>query len=422
MKRAAGMAMSKLATLTAAEIAALDRTDPLRARRQLFEIPKGLIYLDGNSLGVLSTAARQRAATVVAEEWGQSLITAWNVHGWMDLPKSVGNRIGALIGAEAEHVVVCDTTSVNIFKLLAAALALRPDRKVILCEQSSFPTDLYMAQGYVGFAAGGAALKTVPAAAVTAALDETIAVLLLSDIDYRSGARRDIKAVTRAAHKAGALVIWDLCHSAGAVPVDLKGAKADFAVGCSYKYLNGGPGAPAYLFVAPQHLAAVHQPLSGWLGHAAPFQFEPDFRPAGGIERMITSTPSVIGLAVLDAALDAFDGVDMGQLRAKSLALADLFHARVSARCRSLKLATPLAPEQRGSQLAYHFEHGYAAIQALIAAGVIGDFRTPDLMRFGFTPLYLSYAEVARAADVLADIIATERYREPQFQVRRKVT
>jgi kynureninase len=405
--------------------AALDAADPLGAKRALYALPPGMIYLDGNSLGPPTAAAKQRAVDAI-NQWDSSLIAGWNRHGWMDLPTRVGNRIAALVGAEPGSVVACDTTSVNIFKVLAASLALKPDRRVILAETTSFPTDLYVAEGVASLArdAGGRppVLKLVPPEDITSSVDETTAVVLLSDIDYRSGARRDLAAVTRAAHKAGALMAWDLCHSAGCLPVDLAGASADFAMGCSYKYLNGGPGAPAWVYVAPRHMAHVAQPLSGWLGHAAPFRFEQTYRPAPGIERMIAGTPSVIALSVLDAALDAFDGLDLTASHKKSMALADLFHRRVAAACPELVRGTPTAPAERGCQLAYHHPNAYAVVQALIARGVVGDFREPNIARFGFAALYLSYTEAARAAEILVDIMTTGAWQRPEYAVRAKVT
>jgi kynureninase len=410
---------------SASDPAALDAADPLAAKRALYALPPGMIYLDGNSLGPPTAAAKQRAMDAI-NQWDGSLIAGWNRHGWMDLPTRVGDRIAALIGAEPGSVVACDTTSVNIFKVLAASLALKPDRRVILAETTSFPTDLYVAEGVVSLArdAGGRppVLKLVPPEDIASAVDETTAVVLLSDIDYRSGARRDIAAITRAAHEAGALMAWDLCHSAGCLPVDLAGASADFAMGCSYKYLNGGPGAPAWVYVAPRHMTHVKQPLSGWLGHAAPFRFEQTYRPAPGIERMIAGTPSVIALSVLDAALDAFDGLDLGASHKKSMALADLFHDRVAAACPELVRGTPTAQAERGCQLAYHHPNAYAVVQALIARGVVGDFREPNIARFGFAALYLSYTEAARAADILVDIMTTAAWQRPEYAVRAKVT
>ncbi len=408
--------------MSATTIADLDRNDPLKDRRALFEIPDGVIYLDGNSLGPLTTAARLRAAAVVTEQWGVALIRAWNAHGWMGLPGKVGDRIGGLIGAPSGTVLACDTTSVNIFKLLSAALALKPDRTVILSDTGNFPTDLYIADGLTKLMGAGRSVRVVPFEDISGSLTKEVAAVLLTDVDYRTGRRHDMPGLTRTIQAAGTLAIWDLCHSAGAMPTDVTAAGVDLAVGCSYKYLNGGPGAPAWVYVAPRHLDVVTQPLTGWLGHAAPFAFTQDYRPAPGIARMLAGTPSVIGLSVLDAALDAFDGVDMHALRAKSLKLADVFHAAVTKRYPDIERLTPLANEERGSQLAYCFEHGYAVIQALIDKGVIGDFRAPKIMRFGFTPLYLSYADAARAGDLLAETLAEQPWQLPKYQVRKVVT
>lgn len=408
--------------MTPDDVAALDRKDPLRARRKLFELPPGVIYLDGNSLGPLVKSVRKRAREVIEQEWAGSLITAWNRHGWMDLPARVGDKIGKLIGAPDGTVIACDTTSVNIFKVLAAALALRPDRRVIVTDTNNFPSDIYVAGGVAGMKGAGCSVRAVPVDNLAAALDPAVAAVILTDVDYRTGRRHDMTAISALVQKSGALAIWDLCHSAGAMPTDLTAAKADLAVGCTYKYLNGGPGSPAFIYVAPKHHATVTQPLTGWLGHATPFKFEQTYRPAEGITRMITGTPSVIALSILEEALKAFDGLDMGGLHEKSLGLQDVFHAAVSARHPDLKRLTPLAPAARGSQLAYAHPHGYAIVQALIAKGVVGDFREPDVLRFGFAPLYLSYAEAARAGELLAETIAGEPWLREEFTKRKSVT
>ncbi len=340
----------------------------------------------------------------------------------MALPTRVGDRIGHLIGAPAGSVIACDTTSVNVFKLLSAALALRPGRTVMLSDDGNFPTDLYMAGGLATLKGADHSVRVVPIEAIGDALDGSIAAVLLTDVDYRTGRRHDMAALTKRIRAAGALAIWDLCHSAGAMPTDVTAAEIDLAVGCSYKYLNGGPGAPAWVYVAPRHLATISQPLTGWLGHAAPFQLEQGYRPAPGITRMIAGTASIIGLSVLDSALDAFDGVDMQALRAKSLALADVFHDTAIAGCPGLERLTPANAVARGSQLAYRFAHGYPVIQALIDKGVIGDFRMPDIMRFGFAPLYLSHVEVARAAGLLAETMREQPWTLPKYQARKAVT
>ena len=404
------------------DIAALDSQDPLRDRKRLFELPKGVIYLDGNSLGPLTISARRRASEVVGAEWGGSLIAGWNSHEWMQLPARVGDKIGRLIGAPPGSAIACDTTSVNIFKLLSVALSLRPGRKVILTDSNIFPTDLYMADGLVALKGEGYEVRARPLGELHQSLGADIAAVLLCDVDYRTGRRYDMAEWTARIHAAGALAVWDLCHSAGAMPVDVGAANADLAVGCSYKFLNGGPGAPAYVYVAPHHIAAARQPLTGWLGHAAPFDFVTDYRPAPGIERMLAGTPPVLALSVLDAALSAFDGVDMAALREKSLIMADVFDGIVAARRPDLERLTPHEPGERGSQISYRFAQGYPVMQALIAKGVVGDFRAPDIMRFGLTPLYLSYAEVARAAEVLCETVAEEPWRLPRFTARKHVT
>lgn len=400
----------------------LDRDDPFAGKRAAFRLPEGVIYLDGNSLGVLPAHVPARIARAVEQEWGESLIRAWNVHGWIDLPQKVGDRIGRLVGAAPGQVTACDNTSINVFKLLAAALSLVPDRRVILSDSGNFPTDLYMAQGLRDMLGVGHELKVMAPEAVADAIDDSVAVLMLTQVDYRTGRRHDMADLTARAHAAGALAIWDLAHSAGAFPVALDAAGADFAVGCGYKYLNGGPGAPAFLYVAARHQERIAPALSGWMGHGAPFAFDLDYRPDAGIGRMRVGTPPILSLSALDAALDVFDDVDMDQLREKSVSLCELFIAEVERRCPQLVLASPRAAGERGSQVSFRFAEGYAAMQALIARGVIGDFRAPDVMRFGFTPLYLSHADVIRACDILEDVIETRAFDRPEFRARAKVT
>ena len=400
----------------------LDDTDPLREKRDAFTLPQGVIYLDGNSLGVLPAHVPERIADVVQNQWGQSLIRGWNTHDWIDLPGRVGNRIARLIGAPAGTVVACDSTSVNVFKMLAAALDLRPERSVILSDSGNFPTDLYMASGLRDLLQRGHELRIVAPEDVAGALTEDVAVMMLTEVDYKTGRRHDMGRLTKMAHDVGALTLWDLAHSAGAIPVDLTEANADFAVGCGYKYLNGGPGAPAFLYVAPRHQPAVKPPLTGWFGHEAPFAFDLDYRPASGVDRMRVGTPPVLSLASLDAALDIFDDVDMAIVQKKSTSLCDLFIQEVTAKCPELTLATPLDASARGSQVSFRFEEGYALMQALISRGVIGDFRAPDIVRFGFTPLYLSHQNVIDAVAILADILSTRAWDAPQFKVRAKVT
>ncbi len=390
--------------------------------RDLFHLPDGVVYLDGNSLGPLPKAAGARVVAMMADEWGGELIRGWNSRGWMDMPSRVGDRIGRLIGAPAGSVVTGDTLSIKVYQALASALDMRPERKVVLSDTGNFPTDLYMAQGLLRSLGRGHELKVVAPEEVEAAIDDSVAALMLTEVDYRSGRLHDMKALTAKAHEAGALAIWDLAHSAGAIPVDVAGAGADFAVGCTYKYLNGGPGAPAFIYVSPKHADRAVPALSGWLGHEAPFAFDPDYRPGAGIERMRVGTPSIIALAALDAALDAWEGVDMADVRTRSIELSERFIAEVEARCPDLVLASPRDPRQRGSQVSFRSDNGYAVMQALIAEGVIGDFRAPDIMRFGFTPLYLDMEEVVRAAGILEEIMAGRLWDRPEFMKRSKVT
>ena len=397
-------------------------TDIFARTRDLFHLPEGVIYLDGNSLGPLPKTAAARVARTIEAEWGNELIRGWNTAGWIDLPSRVGDRIGRLIGAPAGTVVTGDTLSIKVYQALASALDMRPDRKVVISDSGNFPTDLYMAQGLLRSLDKGHELRVVAPEEVKAAIDESVAAIMLTEVDYRTGRLHDMKALTDRAHAVGALAVWDLAHSAGAIPVDVTVAKADFAVGCTYKYLNGGPGAPAFIYVAPEHGEMAVPALSGWLGHEAPFAFDADYRPAAGVERMRVGTPPIIGLAALDAALDAWEGVDLQTVRARSIELSELFIQEVEARCPQLRLASPRDPKARGSQVSFRFENGYAAMQALIARGVIGDFRAPDIMRFGFTPLYLGMEEVARAAEILEDVMKARLWDRPDYLTRSKVT
>ena len=391
-------------------------------RKHVFELPDGIVYLDGNSLGPLPKGAVERAAATLRDEWGEQLIRAWNDAGWMDMPRRVGDRIAGLIGAPAGSVATGDTLSIKVYQALAAALDMRPDRRAVLSDTGNFPTDLYMAEGLIDTLARGHELRTVAPEAVADAIDETVAVVMLTHVDYRTGRMHDMEAITRRAHEAGAVTIWDLAHSAGAVPLDIEGCETQFAVGCTYKYLNGGPGAPAFIYVRPDLIEGVRPALAGWLGHAAPFAMERDYRPAMSSERMRVGTPPILQLAVLDHALDAWEDVSMAALREASVALSERFIALIEARCPALSLASPRDAKRRGSQVSFRFEHGYAAMQAVIERGVIGDFREPDIMRFGFTPLYLDADDVARAADIVADVIETEAWRDPRHAVRSAVT
>ena len=408
---------------------ALDAADPLRELRAQFELPSGVIYLDGNSLGVLPRATAARVQQVVTQEWGEGLIRSWNSAGWMTLPQRVGDKIARLVGVGAGELVVADSTSVNLFKVLSAALSMVQEapgpRRVILSERSNFPTDLYIAEALAR--ARGFELVLAEADELPALLDHRVAVLMLTHVNYRTGRMHDMAALTHAAHQAGALALWDLAHSAGAVPVDLHAAKADFAVGCGYKYLNGGPGAPAFVWVHPQHAGRFWQPLAGWMGHASPFEFTPGYRPAAGIARYLCGTPPVLSLAALECGVDTVLAAEplggMAALRAKSLALTRLFAARVQATCPGLALVSPEDDARRGSQVCFsHPELGYAVVQALIARGVIGDFRSPDILRFGFTPLYLRFVDAWDAAEHLREVMQREEWRRPEFNQRQAVT
>ena len=391
-------------------------------RKHLFDLPEGVIYLDGNSLGPLPKSVPARVAQAVTGQWGAHLIKGWNIDGWMAQPSRVGDRVGRLIGAQPGSVVMGDTLSIKVYQALSAALQMRPDRRVILSDSGNFPTDLYMAEGLIRRLGGTHRLHTVSPEAVMDNITNEVAAVMLTQVDYRTGRLHDMGAITRAAHAAGAVMIWDLAHSAGALPVDLAGSGAEFAVGCSYKYLNGGPGAPAFIYVRPDIADRIDPALAGWLGHAAPFAFDLDYRPAPGVERMRVGTPPVLQMTALDAALDVWEGVDMDALRAASIALSERFIAEVAARCPDLVLASPRDAQQRGSQVSFHFAHGYAAMQALIAHGVIGDFRAPDIMRFGFTPLYIDEDDVTRAAEILARIITDRLWDDPAYHARQAVT
>ena len=410
--------------LTRDEVEALDRADELAAFRDRFVLPDGVIYLDGNSLGALPKATPGRVAQVVQQEWGQSLIRSWTDHGWIDLQFQVGDKIGKLIGAEPGTTVVADSTSVNLFKLLAAALDQRPGRSVILTEEGNFPTDLYMAQGLAALLQRGHVLRSVPAAQLPEALDRQVAVLMLTHVNYRTGAMHDMAALTRAAHVAGALVLWDLSHSVGAVPLCVAADDVDFAVGCGYKYLNGGPGAPAFLHVAQRLQADLRLPLTGWLGHAEPFAFESSYRPATGIARAVVGTPPILSLAALDVGVDVSLQASISAIREKSLRLVDLFITLMEQQFGddSFRLLTPNEPSARGSQVSFAHACGYAIMQALIERGVIGDFRAPDVLRFGLAPLYVRFADVRDAVAVLTEVMRSGVWRDGRFQQQRKVT
>ncbi len=390
--------------------------------KSMFHLPEGVLYLDGNSLGPLPKSASNRVEGMMQNEWGQMLITGWNKAGWMGMPTALGDRIGRLIGAEHGSVVVGDTLSIKVYQAVASALELNPTRKVVLSDNGNFPSDLYMADGLLRSLGPDYELRVVDPEDVSAHITEEVAVLMLTEVDYRTGRMHDMRALTKLAHANGVVTVWDLAHSAGAIPVDLAGCNADFAVGCTYKYLNGGPGAPAFVYVAPRLSDKVRPALSGWLGHEAPFAFDLDYRPGTGIERMRVGTPPVIQMAALSAAMDIWDMADMADVRAKSIELTELFITRVEATCPGLTLASPRDPQQRGSQVSFRFEEGYAAMQALIARGVIGDFRAPDVMRFGFTPLYINESDVEQAVEILADIIVNKLWDKPEYKIRQRVT
>jgi len=424
-------------TTTLQDCRALDAQDPLRTLREQFSLPEGVIYLDGNSLGVLPKTAAARVAEAVTQEWGQGLIRSWNSAGWYSLPQRLGDKIAQLIGARPGEVVATDSTSINLYKVLSAALHIAaqdaPQRKVIVSERSNFPTDLYIAEALCK--ERGLRLQLVEPEEIAGALTAEVAVLMLTHVNYRTGAMHDMKAVTSAAHAAGVLTVWDLAHSAGAVPVDLHGAKADFSVGCGYKYLNGGPGAPAFVWVNPQHTDRFWQPLAGWWGHAAPFEFTPDYRPAAGISRYLCGTQPILSMVALECGLDGFLAAEplggMAALRAKSLALTDLFIALVEERCagHGLGLATPREHAQRGSQVCLTRSEGaYAIVQALIARGVIGDYRAGDggkhldILRFGFTPLYIGFEDVWNAVEHLKQVLDTGEWQSAEFNQKHAVT
>ncbi len=428
--------------MTLHECQARDANDPLRSLKDLFAIPQGVIYLDGNSLGAMPKAAPARAAEVVSQEWGQDLIRSWNTAGWFNLPQRLGNQIAPLIGAGVDEVVVTDSTSINLYKVLSAALNIAahdaPQRRQVLSERSNFPTDLYIAQGLCK--ERGYTLTLVEPQDIAASLTSEVSVLMLTHVNYRTGAMHDMQALTAAAHAAGALTVWDLAHSAGALPVDLTGAHADFSIGCGYKYLNGGPGAPAFVWVNPRHADRFWQPLSGWWGHAAPFAFTPDYRPASGITRYLCGTQPVVSLSLLECGLAVFSAAEklggMGALRAKSLALTDLFIALVEQRCAGygLGLATPRQHNQRGSQVCLtrasraEGSSAFSIVQALIARGVIGDFRGGDgsqhldILRFGFAPLYIGFADVWNAVEHLLQVLQSDEWKQAQFNQKNAVT
>ncbi|WP_414158961.1 kynureninase [Pseudomonas sp. BNK-45] len=407
----------------------LDEQDPLAPLRQQFALPEGVIYLDGNSLGARPVAALERARQVIEQEWGDGLIRSWNSAGWRDLSQRLGDRLAPLIGAGSGEVVITDTTSINLFKVLSAALQVQagraPERRVIVSESSNFPTDLYIAEGLTRMLEQGYSLRLVDSPdQLPAAIDQDVAVVMLTHVNYKTGYMHDMQAVTGLIHEAGALSLWDLAHSAGAVPVELTRSGADYAIGCTYKYLNGGPGSQAFAWVAPALCNLVTQPLSGWFGHARQFDMATQYEPASGIARYLCGTQPITSLAMVECGLEVFEQTDMQSLRRKSLALTDLFIELVEQRCagHDLKLVTPRDHAKRGSHVSFEHPEGYAVIQALIARGVIGDYREPRIMRFGFTPLYTRFSEVWDAVQILGEILDQKTWAQAQFQVRHSVT
>ncbi len=407
--------------MTLDEARKLDSADPLAFARERFRVPEGLTYLDGNSLGVLPAATPGEVDDLIRRQWGEDLIASWNTHGWIEAPMRVAARLAPIVGAKPSELLVADSTSVCLFKLMAAAVRARPGRRTILVQEGNFPTDTYVAEGLAQML--GLELRRAGSATIEAAIDADTAVASLSHVDYRSGDRIEMVAVNEAARAAGALVVWDLCHSAGAIEIDLNARGCELAVGCGYKYLNGGPGAPAFLYVAEALQDELQPPLQGWMGHAEPFAFEESYRPTGGIARFLTGTPSIIGLAALDAGIGTFDGIAMADVETKSRALLKIFIDEVETRCGGeVSLFGLRDLSQRGSHVCFAHPQGYAVMQALIARGIVGDFRAPDLMRFGFTPLYTRFQDAWRAADALADILTTREWDQPRFLERRKVT
>lgn len=410
--------------LTRAALAALDRDDPIAAIRDLYDIPDGTFYLDGNSLGALPKATRERVAGVIRDQWGKDLIKGWRQHGWMQLPFRIGDKIGRLIGAAPGQVVAIDTTSINLFKLFAAALKMVPGRKTILSVKSNFPTDLYMAEGLITLLDQGYRLRLVERHEIAQAIDQDTALVTLTHVDFKTAEIHDMAGITKRAHEMGAVILWDLCHSVGAVPVSLDECQADFAVGCGYKYLNGGPGAPAFLYVAKRLQDRVQQPLSGWLGHTDPFAFETHYRPASGIARNICSTPAVLSMTALECGVDAMLEAGIERLRKKSMAVTDVFARLIEERCGEFgfAMASPRDAATRGSQISIRHSDGYAIMQALIERGVIGDFRAPDFIRFGFAVSYLRFVDIWDAVEILREVMVTRAYERPEFKMRAAVT
>lgn len=405
-------------TLSRDDFVKLDDNDPLASFADEFHIPEGLVYLDGNSLGMMPKAALARAQDVIVQEWGTDLIKSWNKNGWFDLVERLGDKTATLIGADKGEVIYADATGLNVYKLVAAALDMRPDRRKIVMEGSNFPTDNYMVQGLIKQLDKGHEIKFAEYGAILDAITEDVAVVCLTHVHYKTGHLHNMKKITEKAHKVGALIIWDLCHSAGALPVDLNGCEVDFALGCTYKYLNGGPGSQSFVFVAKRHQGKAVQPLTGWWGHEAPFSFERDYRPRGDVRQMSTGTEPIISLATSEVGLDIFMRADMNEIRKKSLNLCDLFIQLIEERLGGYGfiLATPKKHADRGSQVSIYSKNGFPIMQALIAADVVGDFRAPDIMRFGFTPLYVSYVNVWDAVERLKIIMENGSWDSDEFK------
>jgi len=403
----------------------LDRGDPLAAKRGEFALPDNVVYLDGNSLGAMPLAAQQRSLHVVEQQWGRDLIQSWNSHDWIDLPITVGEKIAPLLGAARGQVICCDSTSVNLFKLLCCALGMQKNRRLVLSQTDNFPADLYIAQGLNNLSPGEICkLEVIDDTEIEARLDETVAVLMLTHVNFRSGKLHDMRRLTERAHEKGVLVIWDLAHSTGALPLELDDWGVDFAVGCGYKYLNGGPGAPAFIYAAERHHASIRQPLTGWMGHQKPFSFSGEYQPAPGVQQFLCGTPPVLSMSVMDAALEVFEGVDMEELRAKSMGLSELFIqlCQTNKHLRELTLVSPQNSHDRGSQLAFAHPAAFSICQALIERGVIADFRAPDILRIGLAPLYVRYKDIWDAVQILAEIMMTRSYLQDQYSRPQKVT
>jgi len=402
-----------------------DIIDPLADKRREFMLPDATIYLDGNSLGAMPKAAHERSRLVTEQQWGLNLIKGWNTDDWIDLPTTVGEKIAPLLGAAPGQVICCDSTSVNLFKVLCSALEMQQGRSVVISQKDNFPADLYIAEGLSQLGQGHfCEFKVFDETGIEAHLDETVAVLMLTHVNFRTGKLHDIRKLTKAAHHKGILVIWDLAHSAGALPLSLDEWGVDFAVGCGYKYLNGGPGAPAFIYAAERHHPSIRQPLSGWMGHQAPFSFNENYKPAPGVQQFLCGTPPVLSMSVLDASLSVFENVDMQVLRTKSVALGELFIQLIADNdsLGELTLISPKKSSERGSQVALAHPEAYSICQALIERNVIADFRAPDVLRFGFAPLYLSYQDIWKAVHILTDVMVSKTYRDEKYSQVQKVT